>query len=129
MHIDARIIRAHGRCAVLAQQHEVMWRDGSALWLHHVQIGGLDAPLLRALQVDGEWALLDIARALPALADDMRVQPRRDSQGLIWFHLRGRWGSADGFIAHIRPHLQPLRGGGGAAFAGSAAPVTLAVAA
>ena len=38
-----------------------MWRDGSALWLNHMHIGGHPAPLLRALQVDGDWAQLDIA--------------------------------------------------------------------
>lgn len=106
-----------------------MWRDGSAVWLHAVQQHGLDAPLLRALQVDGDhpgaWALLDLARALPALADDIRVQPRRDAAGLLFFHLRGRWGSAGGFVAGIRPHLRPLQGGGGAAF-DSAAQVRLA---
>lgn len=118
MLIDTRIIHIHARTDVLAHRQEVMWRDGSTLWLHAVQRDGLDAPLLRALQVDGAWALLDLARALPALADDIRSQPRRDSHGLVFFHLRGRWGSAGGFVADMRPHLQPLQpmqGSGGAA--------------
>ena len=110
MLIDTRIIHAHGRHAVTAHRQEVMWRDGSTLWLHHVQLDGLDAPLLRALQVDNCWALLDLGRALPALGDDIRCQPRRDTHGLVFFHLRGGWGSAGGFVVDMRPQLQALAG-------------------
>lgn len=129
MLIDARIIHSHARLDVLAQRHEVMWRDGSSLWLHTLQLAGGDAPLLRALQVDGAWACLDLSRAVPALADDLRCQPRRDAAGLIFFHLRGKWGSADGFVAHMRPHLQPLQPSTGAALALPAERVAHAVAA
>ncbi len=110
MLIDTRIIHMHGRTAVLAHRQEVMWRDGSTLWLHSVQVDGLEAPLLRALQVNGSWALLDLGRALPALGDDIRCQPRRDAHGLVFFHLRGHWVSAGSCVAALRPHLQALAG-------------------
>lgn len=109
MLIDTQIIHSHARLDVLGQRHEVMWRDGSSVWLHTVQLAGHDAPLLRALQVDGAWTLLDLSRALPALADDMRVQPKRDGVGLVYFALRGRFASAGAFVDRIRPHLQPLQ--------------------
>lgn len=109
MLIDTKIIHSHARLDVLAQRHEVMWRDGTQVWLHHVQCSGHDAPLLRALQVDGAWTLLDLSRALPAVADDLRVQPKRDAQGLIFFALRGMYASAGAFVDHVRPHLQSLK--------------------
>lgn len=95
--------------AVLPQQHEVMWQDGSAVQLHSVAQGSTPHPLLRALVVDGAWALLDLQRALPDVADDIRVQPRRPAHGLLFFALRGRWASAGAFVAHMRPHLLPLQ--------------------
>lgn len=115
MLIDTRIIHQHDRTDVLAQRHEVMFRDGSSLHLHLVRQHDIEAPLLRAVQIDGTWCLLDFQRALPGLAEDILSQHRRDAQGLVWFTLRGRWGSAGGCIDSLRPHLQPLQGGGGAA--------------
>ena len=109
MLIDSRIIHCHARTDVLAQRHAVMWPDGSSLWLHTVRLSGDDAPLLRALQVDGTWALLDLSRALPTLADDMRVQPKRDGVGLVYYALRARWSNAAAFVDRMRPHLQALQ--------------------
>lgn len=106
---DTAISHIHGRHAVLAQRQEVMLRDGSSLLLHSVQVNGSSTPLLRALRVDGSWVLLNLADALPDLADDIRSQPRRDAHGLVFFHLRGRWGSAAACLAGLRPHLQPLQ--------------------
>lgn len=93
---------------ILASFDRVDWRDGSTLQLHHVLRWGVPEPLLRALQVDGQWAVLPIARVAPDLADDMRCNYRSDHSGLVRFTLRGRWASAASFVEHVRPHLQAL---------------------
>lgn len=104
---DARIIAWHGRSAVLSQRHEIMWPDGSAVWLHPVQQDGFEAPLLRALQVDGTWGVIDLARALPDLAADIRCHHRRDARGLVFFTLRCGFAGAQAFVAQMRAYLQP----------------------
>lgn len=118
MIIDRTIIHRSGTLQVLAHAPAVDWPDGSALTLHLMQTsGGTPALLLRALQVDGDWALLDLQAALPELADDIRQHHGRDHQGLIRFTFRGRWGSAGACLAALRPHLRPLPAGDGAALA------------
>jgi hypothetical protein len=106
-------IHRHGPAAVLPQRLEVMWPDGSSLQLHPVLLHGCAAPLHRALLVDGTWALLSLQRALPHVADDIRVSAPRDHHGLIWWALTrsGRWANAPAFVTWARQHLQPLQGG------------------
>lgn len=115
---DSTIIHRSGALHVLAEPALVDWPDGSTLPLHTIVFaGGPPVLLLRALQVDGAWAQLDLQAALPELADDIRQHHRRDHQGLVRFTLRGRWGSAGACLAALRPHLRPLPAGGGAALA------------
>lgn len=124
MLIDRTIIHRSGTLQVLASPQPVVWPDGSSLALHLVDsAAGTPAILLRALQVDGAWCVLDLQAALPELADDIRGHHRRDAQGLVWFTLRGRWSTAGGCLADLRPHLRPLPGSAEAALqpAGSAA--------
>lgn len=111
MLIDHTIIHRSGTLHVLAAPQPVVWPDGSSLALHVVSFASeTPAPLLRALQVDGAWCLLDLQAALPELADDILCHHRRDAQGLVWFTLRGRWGNAGACLAGLRPHLRPLAG-------------------
>lgn len=118
---DATIIHRSGTLHVLAEPATVDWPDGSTLPLHPIALAsGTPALLLRALQVDGAWLLLDLQAALPDLADDIRQHHRRDHQGLVRFTLRGRWASAGACLAWLRPHLRALPhapAGGGAALA------------
>lgn len=118
MHTDHTILHRSGPLHVLAEPALVDWPDGSSLPLHPIAAaGGAPLLLLRALQVDGAWALLDLQAALPELADDIRQHLRRDHRGLVRFTLRGRWGSAGACLAALRPHLRPLPAGGGAPLA------------
>ena len=113
MLIDSTIIHRSGTLHVLAEPALVDWPGGSTLPLHTVALAsGAPAWLLRALQVDGTWSLLDLQAALPDLADDIRQHHRRDHQGLVRFTLRGRWGSASACLAWLRPHLRPLPANG-----------------
>lgn len=106
---DATIIHRSGTLHVLAEPAVVDWPDGSTLPLHPIALAsGTPALLLRALQVDGAWLLLDLQGALPELADDIRQHHRRDHRGLVRFTLRCRWGSAGACLAWLRPHLRPL---------------------
>lgn len=100
----------HRFAVVLSYSLAVVWPDGSRIDLHPVQQGIGPKPLHRALQVDGAWAVLPLDRALPHVADDIRVSARRDHHGLIWWALTrsGRWASAAAFLAWVRPHLQDL---------------------
>ena len=102
------VLHSNAEIHILAAFDRVDWRDGSLLQLHHVLRWGVAEPQLRALQVDGQWAVLPIPRVAPDLADDIRHGFRTDHAGLIRFTLRGRWASAAGFVAHVRPHLQAI---------------------
>lgn len=110
MHIDSTIIHRSGGLVVLRHAPAVVWPDGSDLPLHIMQFGDTPALLLRGLQVDGQWAAIDLRAASPDLADDILNHHRRDAQGLIWFTFRGRWTTAAACVAALRPHLQHLPG-------------------
>jgi len=96
---DNRIIHRAGALAVLAQRHEVMFRDGQALGLHPVTVAGQVHVFLRAVHADGlRWALLDLRHLGGELHDDLlRLQPR-DHPGAVFFTLRGLFPTRRAFV-------------------------------
>lgn len=92
---DNRIIQAHGPYTVLAQRHEVMFHDGTALHLHPVAESGFQQPHLRALQVEGmRWLVFDLHRLTPEIELDLRRLHPRDHIGAVFYTLRGRFHTA-----------------------------------
>lgn len=101
MLIDTAIIHSHGPYDVLAQCHTVAWPNGSAVGLHLVQVHGHPTLTLRALQHDDlHWLVVDVARIGGAHLDiDVRSLPRRDTEGVISYHLRQAFYNADAFLS------------------------------
>lgn len=113
---DYQVIQQHHGAAltlrVHAQRCEVMWRDGTAVQLHHVTEGAGTGPstFLRALQVDGQrWVVFDLRAALCAAAPDrgktleedvLRLQPR-DTQGVVFYSLRHAFTTSGVFVAAV----------------------------
>jgi hypothetical protein len=96
---DNRPLAQEGAYTVLAQRHEVMFRDGQALGLHPVAAHGQVHVFLRAINVDGQrWVLFDLRRLGGELHDDLlRLQPR-DHPGTVFFTLRGLFPTCRAFV-------------------------------
>lgn len=106
MLIDTRIIARQsadaGSLEVLAQRHEIMFRDGSAVHLHPVQRNGLPMLTLRALAAPGgHLQLVDLARLVRQLDAELRVTQARDVPGHVFFTLRQAYASAALFAAAV----------------------------
>lgn len=104
MMTDTRIIARQGPGAgalqVLAQRHEVMWRDGTSVTLHPIQAHGLPMAMLRAVALPcGQLLLVDLAKLVARLGAELPATPARDVPGLVFFTLRQTYGSAPAFIA------------------------------
>lgn len=86
---DTSVIHRDGPLTVLAQRHEVMFRDGLAIGLHPVADHGQVQVYLRAVQAEGQpWVLFDLRHLGGELHDDLlRLQPR-DHPGAVFFTLR-----------------------------------------
>lgn len=100
--IIARQSAAGGTLEVLAQRHEIMFRDGSAVVLHPVQARGRPMLTLRALQrPDGSLQLVDLARLVRRLDGELRTSPPRDIPGLVFYTLREVYPGAGLFVADV----------------------------
>jgi hypothetical protein len=90
-----------GGMHVLAQRQEVMFKDGTSVQLHPVQVGGTRDTFMRALQISGAWMVTDLRHHGPELEDDvLRLQPR-DTQGVVFFTLRGAYRCRDEFVRAV----------------------------
>lgn len=96
---DTRPLTHQGPYTVLAQRHEVMFRDGLALGLHPVVAHGQAHVFLRAVNADGQrWVLFDLRHLGGELHDDLlRLQPR-DHPGAVFFTLRGLYPTRRSFV-------------------------------
>lgn len=109
MLIDTRIIArqsaAAGALEVLAQRHEIMFRDGTAVQLHPVHAHGLPMLTLRALEAPGaKLQLVDLARLVRRLDAELRTTQDRDIPGLVFYTLRQVYPSASLFVADVERH-------------------------
>lgn len=109
MFADTRIIARQslqaGGLDVLAQRHEIMWRDGTAVQLHPVYANGLPMLTLRALVLqDGRLVLFDLAHLVPRLDAELRTCPERDVTGHVFFALRQAYRSAAHFSQDVVRH-------------------------
>lgn len=99
---DAVIARQSGlpsALSVLAQRHEVMWRDGTAVQLHPVVAHGQPMIMLRAVEAPGARLLLvDLTRLVRSLDADLRATPERDQVGRVFQALRLAYRSATPFM-------------------------------
>ena len=80
-------------------RQEVIFKDGSALWLHRVGDTVPDLFQRRVELANGEYARVDLRRLAPELAADLPVAESRDVPGLVHWSLRLLFGSAQAFKA------------------------------
>ena len=106
--IDDRVIAeqdSRSGLQVLAQRHEVMWRDGTSVTLHPVQARGVPMVLLRAVALlDDTLMLVDLERMQPRLGLDLRQALERDQPGVVFYGLRQAYKSALLFLAASARH-------------------------
>jgi len=97
---DNRVIQTHGSYTVLAQRFEIMFRDGSAVGLHPVALGGEQQMFLRAVQTQGlMWSIFDVRSFSPDVEEDIKRCGPRDAPGVVFFTLRQRFLNANAFLA------------------------------
>ena len=99
---DNRVIAQHAGLLVLAPRHEIMFRDGSTVHLHALSRVGQPTVvdlMLRAVHVDGmRWLVLDLRKFSAEIEGDLCRAEQRDRFGMVWFTLRGQFGTASAFL-------------------------------
>lgn len=102
-------------------RHEVMFKDGSAVWLHRVHKGGAPDLFERAIAVDGASVpatadrpavvangllQIDLRRLAPELEEDLPKASTRDVPGIVMFTLRTHFKAAGDFLRAARELCQ-----------------------
>lgn len=98
-------------------RHEVMFQDGSAVWLHRVHKAGAPDLFTRAIAVDGaavpataarpamvvnSLLQIDLRRLAPELETDLPVASTRDVPGIVMFTLRNHFKTGGDFLRAAR---------------------------
>lgn len=98
---DTRIIHRHGGYEVLAHCQAINWPNGDTIGLHTVRFNGHDDMFLRATRHDDlHWIVFDLRDVTPrSFEQDVKSQPRRDTDGMVLFTLRQGYSCADQFLA------------------------------
>jgi hypothetical protein len=101
--IDARVIASCEDFHVLAQRHEIMFKDGSAVGVHPISVGGSVQPFLRALKQEGLcWVVFDLRHLHAALeADLVRALPS-DVPSVVFCALRALYPRALDFAVAVQ---------------------------
>lgn len=94
-------------------RHEVMFKDGTAVWLHRVDCNGAPDLFTRAVAVDGTAVpatperpamvangilQVDLRRLAPELEADLPVASTRDVPGIVKFTLRNHFRTSSEFL-------------------------------
>lgn len=89
------------------RRQEVVFNDGTRVWLHRVEHQGVPDLFLRDLGAPGEGTRIDLRTLVPELAMDLPSASTRDVPGIVHFSLRGRFQSVgqliDAAVATGRP--------------------------
>lgn len=107
--IIARQSAAAGALEVVAQRHEVMFRDGLAVQLHPVYAHGLPMLTLRALDTaSGPLRLIDLTRLVRRLDAELRTTQAIDIPGVVFYTLRAEFKTAPQFIEAVERNAMGL---------------------
>lgn len=102
MLIDTTPLLRIGKYTVLAERHEVLFRDDSIVGLHQVLHDGVPSVYLRCFVHDSLHALIfDVRHLAGSLAAEIPSCPARDLQGLVCFTMRLRFASATEFAGAV----------------------------
>lgn len=101
-HHDARLIQALGAHTVLAQRHEVMFKDGLAVGLHPVLEAGAPHTYWRAVHAEGLcWLLFDLRHLSTEIEADLKMLKGRDHPGAVFYTLRGLYPTRKAFTQAV----------------------------
>lgn len=100
----ARVIQRHEplHADVLSCRYEVLWADGSRVYLHPVRQNDADAHKLRALFHQGRWILFDLAKVIPKTAAELLDGNLRDHPGIVMYGLRAAFHNAADLLAALQ---------------------------
>ncbi len=82
-------------------RQEVIFADGTALWLHRVGDTLPDLFMRRIEMPNGEFARVDLRRLAPDLAVDLPIAATRDVPGLVHWSLRLAYRSAQALLSDV----------------------------
>jgi len=105
---DLRILARHGARHILHQRQEIMWPDGSSIWLHDVRSHGLPKLFERATPVAESWLLVDLRTLAPALDHELRRTHERDLRGHLFYALRHAFADAAAFREALVLHAETI---------------------
>lgn len=94
---DELILSRHGHITVLAEAHEVQWRDGDRLQLHAVRWGDDRSTFLRALPYGSQWLIFDLRDVCPSSLE-REAAAISDALGLSIYALRRYHDTLKGFL-------------------------------
>ena len=96
---DFQIISRHSHFDVTNSHQDVLWRDGSTVALHRVQVNGYTHTFLRAVRPTGaHWLVFDLRKLAPSIECDLLSLPERDAIGTVLYTLRQAYTDADSFL-------------------------------
>lgn len=94
---------------VLHHKQEIMFRDGSAVDLHEVHVGGLNSLTLRATKFGGDkWLVFDLARIAKSLGELPTGMNSREVAGEIFKALRMSHASLFSFRKKVEANLEAV---------------------
>jgi hypothetical protein len=79
-------------------RQEVIFKDGTCMWLLAVHKNGQADRYLRELGLPAGGVLVDLRKLVPTLAADLAVANARDVPGLVHFSLRQRFTGMEALI-------------------------------
>lgn len=101
-HQDNRIIASHDGWHVLAQRCEIMFRDGTVVYLHPVLQGDATMPMHRAVHHEGmRWLVLDLRHHSAHVQDFLQSAPARDAPGIVFYAMRNIYPTARAFTDRL----------------------------
>jgi hypothetical protein len=80
------------------RHQEIIFRDGTAVWLNQVIRAGAPDLFLRELGAPAPGTQIDLARLVPGLAKELPATPTRDVPGVVHFSLRHRFPGVDALL-------------------------------
>lgn len=104
---DTRVIAQMDQHQVLAQRHEIMFKDGSAVVLHPVTVDGIVQPSLRALHQEGLcWVVFDLRRLHDEFSRGWLHGRPAETHAIVFVTLRAIYRRAAEFAVAAHMHGQ-----------------------
>lgn len=82
---------------------EVMFKDGSSIWLHRVMVHGVPDLFLRDLDVPLKGVRIDLRQLLTDVEKELPTTSTRDVAGYVGISLKLKFATLAAFIAAVAP--------------------------